>query len=271
MRNFLIILLLIMHCHPVHQQKPQIIRLKGSDTMMILASRWAEEYMKLHPSISVYVEGVGTESGIKALINGDVDICLASRPMRPAEVKLLAERFGKIGMSFLVAKDALSIYLHPANPVKNLSTVQLKKIFRGEIQNWHEVGGIDAPIKIYIRPPNSGTYLYFKEHVLDGEAYTSNVQNFLTTRALVEAIALNSDAIGFGGVAYGPRIKHCKINGIDASIENIQKDTYPIIRYLYLYTVDTPVGPIKALIDWILRDGQKIVTEVGYVSLWSNY
>ncbi|MBN2092033.1 phosphate ABC transporter substrate-binding protein [candidate division KSB1 bacterium] len=270
MRYMLILLIFIICCQPLYRRETKIIRLKGSDTMLILASKWAEKYMKLHPSISIYVEGGGTESGIKALINGEIDICLASRPMRPAEVKLLAEKYGKIGLSFLVAKDALSVYIHPANPVKNLTPMQLKKIFRGEIHNWRELGGEDRPVLIFIRPPNSGTYLYFQEHVLDGEAYSSNVQTFLTTEALSEAIAKNSNSIGFGGVAYGPGIEHCKINGIDASIENLQNDTYPIIRYLYLYTVDTPAGPIKALIDWILRDGQRVVKEVGYVSLWGN-
>ncbi len=268
--NILLAWIFGWNCHP--QTRPtQIIRMKGSDTMLILASRWAEFYMKIRPNISIYVEGGGTEQGVQALIDGSIDICTASRPLKPNEVQQIARQYDKIGMSFLVAKDALSIYLNPANPIKNLSLIQLKKIFRGEIKNWQELGGTDSEIQVLLRPPNSGTYLYFKEHVLDGENYLEDVRILPTTEAIVQEIIENPDAIGFGGIAFGKTITHIKINDISPIEENIRNDMYPVIRYLYLYTVDTPAGPIKAFIDWILKDGQRVIQEVGYIPLWINH
>lgn len=272
MRYILInlIILSFINCSPFSHRKAEIVRIKGSDTMLILATRWAEEYMKLNPDVSVYVEGGGTEKGVAALIKGKADICAASRPLRAQEARLLAEKYRYIGISHLVAKDALSIYLHPENPVQNLSLTQLKQIFRGAITNWNQVGGNNDPILVLIRSPNSGTYLYFNEHVLEGEPYSQFAQVMPTTSAVVKTVAENKEAIGYGGIAYGITLKHCQIDEIAPTEENVRNDTYPIIRYLYLYTTNTPRGAVKSFIDWVLKDGQKTVTEVGYISLWKN-
>ena len=236
--------------------------------MQVLLSRWAEEYMKSNPDVSVYTEGGGTEDGIRALIDGKVDICAASRPLQPNEARLLAEKYRKLGISILVAKDALSIYVNPANPVQNLSIKQIKQIFIGKITNWKEVEGNDEPIEVLTRSPNSGTYLYFKEHILEGEFYSSTAKTMPTYTAMVKYISENQNSIGFGGIVFGQNIIHCQINGIAPIDENVRNDTYPIIRYLYLYTIDTPRGLIKNFIDWILKDGQRIVKETGLIPLW---
>lgn len=263
-----ILLILTFQCSYFHEGKPRIIRIKGSDTMLILVSRWAEEYMKLHPNVSVYAEGGGTVTGVQALIAGQANICAASRPLQSSEARLLAEKYGYLGISFLVAKDALSLYLNHENQVHNLSLEQLKKIFTGEITNWKQVGGIQEPILVLIRSPNSGTFLYFKEHVLDGHAYSIYAQTMPTTTAVVKAVSENREAIGYGGIVYGSDVNHCKIERVTPTEENVRNDSYPIIRYLYLYTIDTPRGPIKSFIDWVLKDGQKVVKEVGYIPLW---
>ena len=264
----LIIILIIEGCAGIHQTQVNVIRLKGSDTMLLLTTRWAEEYMKYHPATSVYVEGGGSALGFKSLIKGEIDICAASRPMRANEAHQLAEKYKKIGIGFWVAKDALSIYLNPANPVRNLSLIQLKDIFTGAITNWEQLGGENIPIKVIIRSPNSGTFLYFKEHALYGEPYTPVAQTMATTAAVVNAVAENEAAIGYGGIAYGQNVIHCKINNVAPTEENVRNDFYPIIRYLYLYTIDTPRGEVKSFIDWVLKDGQKIVKQVGYIPIW---
>ena len=92
--------------------------------MKELTENLAQEYMKQHPGISVYVEGGGTATGIRALIRGEIDICTASRNLKPDEAKVLADDYGTLGMFFLVAKDALSIYLNPNNPVKDLTILE---------------------------------------------------------------------------------------------------------------------------------------------------
>jgi phosphate transport system substrate-binding protein len=270
--NFRIIpfvcLLILSGCARLAIRETSIIRISGSDTMLILAGRWAEAYMLENPAVSIYTAGGGTEQGVQALIDGRVDICAASRPLKPNEARRLAEKYGKLGMSFLVAKDALSVYLNPRNPVVNLTAAQLKKIFTGEITNWRELGGAGQVIQVVLRPPNSGTHLYFQEHILEGEAYLANARTLPTTRSIIDFITRQENAIGYGGLGFGADIVHCKINQIEPTDVNVQNDTYPIIRYLYLYTIDTPRGDTKKFIDWILQAGQKQVKQTGYIPLW---
>jgi phosphate transport system substrate-binding protein len=225
--------------------------------------------MQLNKHVSLYTEGGGSATGFQALIDGKVDICAASRTMRAYEVRLLAEKQNKLGVAHLVAKDALSVYLNPANPITTLTLEQLQGIFKGEITNWQIISGIDTAITVLIRPPNSGTYLYFKEHILNDQPYTPSAYTRATTEAVVMGVLENTFAIGYGGTAYGPEVTHCKINGIEPTLENVKLDIYPLIRYLYLYTVDKPEGEVKQFIDWILSEsGQAIVAKVGYIPLW---
>jgi phosphate transport system substrate-binding protein len=229
----------------------------------------AREYMKEHSNTSLYIQGGGTKKGIEALIEGSADIGAASRSIRAEEAKQLAENFNAVGMSFLIAKDALSIYLNPNNPVESLTTEQLRKIYTGEIINWKDVGGKDAPIKLLTRSPNSGTYLYFKEHILEGKDYAPECKVLTTTEAIVDEAMRDENAIGYGGIGYGAEVHHCKINGIAPSEENVRNDKYPIIRYLYYYTANTPTGAIKEFIDWVLSPkGQTVIQEEGYIAIW---
>lgn len=256
-------------CAGTRKKDPSLVRIKGSDTMLVLSQRWSEKFMALHPGVSIYAEGGGTATGIKSLINNNADICAASRLLRPDEVSALAKAHKTLGISYLVAKDALSIYLHPANSVKDLTLKQLRDIFSGRITNWAEVGGSDANIEVFIRSPNSGTYLYFKERVLEGNAYSSTAVSRPTTEAVVNSILNAPNGIGYGGIAHGNNLTHSKVNGISPSEESVRYDLYPITRYLYLYTINKPGGITKRFIDWILStDGQRIVKRVGYIPLW---
>jgi phosphate transport system substrate-binding protein len=246
-----------------------VIRIKGSDTMVILAQRWAEEYMKQHTGIAVYVEGGGSAAGIEALINGEIEICTASRPLQAAEVQRLAQRHQNIGIAFRVAKDGLSVYLHPDNPIRDLSLEQLKDIYTGKIKNWREAGGKDQAIIALSREPSSGTYLYFQEHVLEGQPFGENVILMPTTAAIAAGVEKNPQAIGYGGVAYGKNLVHCQINGVSPSDESVREDKYPIARYLYFYTIKKPDTVVKSFIDWVLgKEGQRVVKEVGYIPLF---
>jgi len=214
-------------CHSIRSlpaADPSVIRLKGSDTMVTLAQSWAEKFMQEHNGIAVYVEGGGTTTGIEALIKGEIEICTASRPLRPEEAQRLAKRRQNIGIAHLVAKDGLSVYLHPNNPVRNLTLAQVKDIYTGEITNWREVGGKDEAIIVLSRAPSSGTYLYFQEHVLDGQPYGANAINMPTTAAIAHEIEKNPPAIGYGGLAYGENLVHCKINSVSPTAESVRAD-----------------------------------------------
>lgn len=244
------------------------IRISGSDTMLILTRRWAEEYMREHPRVAVYVWGGGTGRGLDDLIHQRVDLSAASRPPQPDEVHQLAERFGSVGLSYAVAKEALSVYVNPGNPVRNLSTEQLRQIFSGQIDNWRAVGGEDAPIRVFRRSSASGTYLYLKEHVLNGAEYSSDARIVQDTPEMVERVAHDVHAIGYGGVAYGPDL-HIRVNGVVPSEETIRNGAYPITRYLYLISIASPRGDARRFVDWVQgHRGQEIARGMGFVSLW---
>ncbi|MBS4028807.1 MAG: phosphate ABC transporter substrate-binding protein [Ignavibacteriales bacterium] len=249
----------------------EIITVKGSDTMVILAQRWAEEYMRKHPETTIQITGGGSGTGISALINGTTDICNSSRPMKQSEKEKLKQRYNTLGVEIKTAKDGLAVYVHESNPVKELSLEQIKNIYTGKITNWKQLGGNDAKIILYSRENNSGTYVYFKDNVLDGDDFAPNAQNMPGTAAVVNAIAKDKNGIGYGGAAYAKGIKFLKIkkdaNSIayEPTTENVKSGDYPISRYLYLYTRSRPTGALKEFIDWILSiEGQAIVTKVGY-------
>jgi len=248
-----------------------IITVKGSDTMVILAQRWAEVYMKKNKNVVIQVTGGGSGTGISALINGTTDICNSSRPIKKEEKIKLKEKYGTTGVEVKVAIDGLSIYVNQKNPVNELTLDQVKDIYTGKINNWKEVGGKDAQIIRYSRENNSGTYVYFKDEVLKGEDFDRRTQYLPGTAAVVNAIAKDINGIGYGGAAYGVRIKELKIKkdakspAYAPTVENIKKGLYPISRFLYMYLRKKPEGEIKKFIDWILsEEGQKVVKEVGY-------
>lgn len=248
----------------------QKITVKGSDTMVILAQKWAEIYMKKNSEVSIQVTGGGSGVGLSALINGTTDIANASRPISQSEIGKLKARYNTLGVEIPCAKDGITIYLNNSNSVSELSTKQLSKIFSGKIKNWKEVGGTDAEIKLYGRENSSGTYVFFKDNVVKAD-YATSCQTLPGTAAVVNAVKKDRTGIGYGGAAYSEGVKQCKVKADDNGTaylptkENIAANNYPISRYLYMYLKSKPTGEVKKYIDWILSDeGQKIVTEVGY-------
>jgi phosphate transport system substrate-binding protein len=249
---------------------PDRITVKGSDTMVILAQRWAEVYMKSTPNTAVQVTGGGSGVGISALINGATDIAISSRKMKSTEIEQLKSLYKTSGVEIACAKDGITIFLHPSNKVKELSIKQLSEIFKGNIKNWKEVGGNDQNIKLYGRENSSGTYVFFQEHVVGGD-YAASCQTLPGTAAVVNAVKKDPNGIGYGGAAYAEGIEICKVKkddnsaGVLATAETIKNDTYPISRYLFMYIKNKPTGAMKSYIDWILSpEGQKLVVELGY-------
>lgn len=248
-----------------------VITVKGSDTMVILAQRWAEVYMSKNSDVKIQVTGGGSGVGIAALINGTTDLCNSSRPMKPSEREKLKQRYNTLGVEIKVAKDGLSVYLNESNPIKELTLQQIKDVYTGKITNWKDLGGPNSKIIVYGRENSSGTYVYFKDNVLGGADFTPSMQSLPGTAAVVNAVTKDKNAIGFGGAAYAKGIKFVKVKkdanstGYEPTPENIKSGVYPISRFLYIYTRSKPTGAIKEYIDWVLSsEGQALITKVGY-------
>jgi phosphate transport system substrate-binding protein len=254
------------------------ITVKGSDTLVILAQKWAEVYMGQHADTKIQVSGGGSGTGFAALQNQTTDLCDASRKIKAAELQKCIVAFNARPTEYKVALDGLSVYVGPENPVKELTVAQVGDIFTGKITNWKEIGGPDAPITVYSRENSSGTYEFFKEHILKGQDFVASAQTMPGTAAIVQAVVKDKNGIGYGGAAYGGSCKLLAIKKTDDSPamapteENVVNGTYPIWRYLYVYVNPAlDKGEVAAYLKWIRSDdGQQYVKEIGYYPLAKN-
>jgi phosphate transport system substrate-binding protein len=242
--------------------------------MVILGQRLAEDFMKAHPGKTVQVTGGGSGTGVAALINGTTDIANASRAMSESEKAQIQKRRGAPAVETRVALDGLAVYVNEKNPIQEISIPQLKEIYMGKVRNWKEVGGEDMPLVIYGRENNSGTYTYFKEHVLDDEDFAAETQTLPGTAAVVNAVSKDPHAIGYGGIAYDSGIRAIAVKkdatseAVLPTMENVVSGKYPISRYLFMYTAGEPQGDVKTFIDYALSPaGQEVASKVGYYPL----
>lgn len=261
----------------------QNITVKGSDTMVLLAQKWAEVYQTGNPGVAIQVTGGGSGTGIAALINGTCNIANSSRDLKGSERKLALSSGTEIH-EYAVGLDAICVVVNAANPVDQLTTEQLRRIYTGGINGWREVGGGSGSIIRYSRENSSGTYAFMKEHILKNKDYAPDCQTMPGTAAVADAVAKDVNGIGYGGVAYFLTRTDCKVLRIQgeggAAVSPVSADgkaidypviysrEYPIARYLYCYTPGAPKGQVKTYLDWILGPaGQQIVKAEGYIPL----
>ena len=250
------------------------LTVKGSDTMVILAQRWAETYMRSHRGRIVQVTGGGSGTGIAALINGTTDVCMASRPMKEAEKNKLRERFQTRGVEIPVAKDGLAVYVNAANPVKQIDEAQLRDVYLGKVTTWKALGGPDEPITLYGRENSSGTYVYFKDVILGGRDFAARAQTLPGTAAVVNAVARDAYGIGYGGAAYAKGVRDLALAAgpgkpaVLPTAATVADGSYPLTRFLYFYVRNKPAGELKEFVDWVVSpEGQALATQVGYFPL----
>jgi phosphate transport system substrate-binding protein len=256
-------------------ERESALTIRGSDTMVILAQRWAEAFMERHPDVAVQVSGGGSGTGVAALINGTTDLATVSRPLHASERALILERRRAEAVETAVALDAVAVYVHADNPIEALDLPELHAVFRGRLERWRDVGGSDdRPIVLYGRENNSGTYAYFKERVLDGEDFAAETQTLPGTAAVIHAVALDRNAIGYGGIAYAEGVRAVPIAALsggppyEPAIENAENGLYPLARYLHLCSAGAPEGVARELVDFALSpEGQALVEGVGYYPL----
>jgi phosphate transport system substrate-binding protein len=247
------------------------VTVKGSDTMVILGQRWAEEYMHKKPDAQIQVTGGGSGTGISALINGTTDICMSSRAMKAPEKAKLRDRYASSGVETPVARDGLSVYVHSTNPLNEITMDQLRDVFLGKITSWKDLGGPDNRIIVYSRENSSGTYVFFKDNVLAGRDFTPRAQTMPGTASVVNAVTKEKFGIGYGGAAYAKGLKILKLKktadapAVGPDLQTVSNGSYPLARPLFFYTRNKASGDIKSFIDWVLTDeGQKVIEKVGF-------
>lgn len=254
------------------------IQIKGSDTMVNLGQAWAEKYMEANPGDFIAVTGGGSGTGLSSLISGACDIAMSSRDIKEKEVAI-AQKKGIEPAEIKIALDGLAVVVNPSNTVNKLTLDQLAGIFSGRIANWRELGGRDEKIVVLSREVNSGTHVYFKEHVLrkndpgSKEEFAPGALMLSSSQAIADEVAGNADAIGYYGMGYISKkqtpvaiAKDALSEYVEPAIENVLNGRYPISRPLFLYTNGSPEGLVKKFIDYTLSaKGQDIVLATDFV------
>jgi phosphate transport system substrate-binding protein len=268
-RSVIFFMLLITLCLTANMVLAGNLVIKGSTTVLPIAQKVAEAYMKQNPGVKISLEGGGSGNGIKALIDGSTDIANSSRFIKDKEVSMAVEK-GRYPVPFAVAYDCIVPVVHPSNTLSNLTIAQLKRIYMGEIKNWKEIGGPDSPVVVISRDTSSGTYEVWEEKVLQGEKVFPGALLQASNGAIVQAVSKNKNAIGYIGIGYvNKEVKALKAENIVGSAETTLNGTYPISRALYMFTQGWPKGETLDFINFVLhpQKGQKFVAEAGFVPL----
>jgi len=260
-----------------------VIQNKGSDTLVNVAQAWAEAYREVDPNVAVAVSGGGSGTGISALINGTVDIANASREMTDSE-RETAKKNGHEPIEYKVGYDALAVFVHPDNPLREATLAQLASIYAegGEAEKWSQLG-VEVPgcpsdeIIRVSRQNNSGTYAYFREAVLGEREYKLGSRDMHGSKDVVDLVQNTPCAIGYSGMAYATdKVATLCVTAeegqpcVSPSIETAVDRSYPIARPLMMYSSGEPHGAVKAYLEWIESDaGQCILRDKGYAPVRS--
>jgi phosphate transport system substrate-binding protein len=246
------------------------IKINGSTTVLPIAQKAAEAYMKENPGANVSVSGGGSGNGIKAIIDGTTDIANSSRFIKGNEVAMAVEK-GRYPVPFAVAYDCIVPVVHTSNPVKDLSLDQLKAIYTGSIRNWKEVGGPDKEVVIVSRDTSSGTYEVWEEKILKKERVTPRALLQASNGAVAQAVSKNPFAVGYVGYGYlNPSLKALTVDGVEGNPINAKSGKYPVSRALFMFTAGWPEGEVASFIQFLQdpQKGQKLVLDAGFVPLY---
>jgi len=259
------------------------IQIKGSDTIVNLIQAWAEKVVEKNPSYNIGVTGGGSGTGFAALINKTCDIAMSSREIEEKEAVSAAEK-NIYPIEYMIGLDGLAILVNKNNPVNELTLEQLRDIFMAKITNWKEVGGENRRIVILSRESNSGTHMFFKEHVLrhndkkSKDEFAPRALLMPSSQAIYDEVSQNPHALGYVGMGFiNDSVKAISV-AVDVNSEyfypnsyTVISGTYPISRPLYLYTNGESQGVVKEFIDYALsEEGQKIVEETDFVPISSK-
>jgi phosphate transport system substrate-binding protein len=272
MKKVVLTLAMILTATFLMNAQKVVCKIKGSDTALPLSQKEAEKFMKKYPGSSISVTGGGSGVGISSLMSGTTDIAQSSRKIKMDE-KLKMQEAGKSYKETIIAYDALTVIVNPANGVSQIKREQLEGIYTGKIKNWKEVGGADMAIVVYSRESSSGTYEFFKEHVLNKKNFVSSAMLMPATGAIMQSVSQTKGAIGYVGLAYvDKRVKALKVSYdggktyVAPTVANAKNKTYPITRPLYYYYLTSIEKTVLPFINYIMSaEGQQIVLTEGYV------
>ncbi|MCR6544113.1 phosphate ABC transporter substrate-binding protein [Dehalobacterium formicoaceticum] len=232
------------------------LQLAGSTSVQPLAEELAAAFMEKNPDVKIDVQGGGSSAGVKAAADGVADLGMASRELKDEEKTSV--------QATVIAKDGIAVVVNTGNAVSDLTMDQVKGIFSGEISNWDQVGGASAPIVVINREEGSGTRGAFEELVLGEEVKfieSAAIQN--STGAVRTAVSSDANAIGYISMgSLDDSVKALKVDGVDATEDNVIAGTYKISRPFNFLSKGEPTELAKTFIDWILSaEGQEVVAE----------
>jgi phosphate transport system substrate-binding protein len=260
----------------------------GSDTLNNLMTLWAETFNKTYPNVKVQIEGKGSTTAPPALIGGTAQLGPMSRPMRGTEIDQFEKKFGYKPTAIRTAVDALAVFVNKDNPIKCLTAEQLDAIFsksrrsgyNEDIKTWGQLGltgdWANRPISLYGRNSASGTYGFFKEHMLKNGDYKDEVKEQPGSAAVVQGVTVDRYAIGYSGIGYAtagvravPLAETAGGPCVEATAENAYAGAYPLARFLYVYINKAPDKPLEPLTREFMRlviskEGQEVVVKDGY-------
>jgi phosphate transport system substrate-binding protein len=269
MKKFITILFSVLFvCSMIGLSHAEDLRLDGSTTVLPIAQKAAEVFMKKNPDVKVFVSGSGSGTGIKALLDGTTDIADSSREAKEKEIASGKEK-GVVLTAHKIALDGIVPVVHPSMKINDITMEQLRDIYNGKIKSWKELGGPNRPIAVVSRDTSSGTYEVWEEKILKGDRVRPDALLVASNGQAVQTVAQNHYAIGYIGIGYVDKsVKVLKVNGKVATTKSIRDGSWPIARPLFMYTNGKPAGVTAKFINFMLsKEGQKVVNEVKYVSL----
>ncbi|MCM8776674.1 MAG: phosphate ABC transporter substrate-binding protein [Candidatus Omnitrophica bacterium] len=248
--------------------KAEEIKIVGSTTVLPIAQKTAEVFMRKHPDIKITVGGGGSGVGIASLIDGTCDIADSSRSMKPKEIQT-AKGKGIDPRANVVALDGIAVIIHPSNNISALTRQQVKDIYTGKISNWSQLGGQNAKIVVVSRDSASGTFEAFNELALEGAKVRQDALMQASNQAIATTVAQTPTSIGYVGIGYlSESVKAVAIDGIYPSKKTVLSKEYKYARPLFMYTNGEPKGAVKKYIDFVTsKEGQTIVEEIGFIGL----
>jgi phosphate transport system substrate-binding protein len=245
------------------------IVIKGSDTLGAkMVPQLAEAYRAANPGTEFSIAAEGSTTGITAIIDGNADIGMSSRPAKLTEQSAAAAK-GVTLTSTVVAFDGMAVIVNEKNPIKGLTKAQVEAIFTGDTRDWSAVGGAAGKISIYTRNTSSGTYSDWKELAMSKRDYATDSQKLAGNEQIVAEVAKNPNGIGYVGLAYikVPGTRVVPVDGLRPEKAAIQSKAYPYSRPTFYYTNGAPSGKAKAFVDFTLSDkGQAVVEQVGFIT-----